>query len=261
MSSSVNGAEVKVSEKQGSLVLTIDRPWAGNSISLPTAKGLREAMAASRTRTDLRGIVITGAGGKFFCTGGDLKAYRALRTPEELSETFGFIRDLLVEIEHHPLPVIAAIDGYALGGGAELALACDLRIASPAAKIGFPQAKLGLLPGWNGTERLVRAIGPSRATRLLLEAAALPAEEALALGLVDIVTTGADAADGSLDYLAGLTAAPLAIRAVKEAVRASRPAVSTETTAEMFARLWFTEDHREAELAFVEKRKPVFTGK
>ncbi|MDB5592032.1 enoyl-CoA hydratase/isomerase family protein [Enterovirga sp.] len=253
--------EIRVADAKGSLLLTINRPEAGNSLALSTAEALRAALAAARGRTDLRGIVITGAGGKFFCTGGDLKAYRAIATPAELAHTFGTVRSLLRDIEQHPLLVIAAIDGYALGGGAELALACDLRIAAPSARFGFPQAKLGIIPGWNGTERLVRIVGPGRATRLLLDGTGLTAEQALAMGLIDIVTGGTDAAEQALDYLAGLEAAPLAARAVKEAVRASQPALDADATAAIFERLWFTEDHREAERAFAEKRTPTFTGR
>lgn len=260
MSSSVTDRPVQVREAPGCLVLVIDRPHAGNSISLETAQALQAALTDSRERTDINGIVVTGAGGKFFCTGGDLKAYRSLRTPDELARTFGFVRELLLDIERYPLPVVAAIDGYALGGGAEMALACDLRFASAGAIIGFPQSMLGLIPGWNGTERLVARVGKAKAMRLLLDANRMAAEEALAIGLIDEVTTEGSAVDRACAYLAGLRAAPLAVRAVKEAVQACPPA-ALDVTSAIFERVWFTDDHREAETAFVEKRTPVFRGR
>lgn len=252
---------LRVAVERDALVLTIDRPNVGNSIALPTARAMRAALDAISDRADLRGIVVTGGCGKFFCAGGDLKAYRALETPEQLAEAFDTVRALLVAFEASPLPVIAAIDGYALGGGAEMALACDLRFASPGAVIGFPQSTLSLIPGWNGTERLVALVGPARATRLLLDASRLSATDALAIGLVDEVTAEAPARERALDYLAGLTAAPLAIRAVKRAVRACRPPLTADATSGIFRDLWFTDDHREAERAFAEKRRPVFAGR
>jgi enoyl-CoA hydratase/carnithine racemase len=261
MSSNATDLLVSATESRNSLVLTINRPEAGNSISLETARAMRAALEESQGRTDLRGVVITGAGGKFFCAGGDLKAYRALETAEQLAHTFGFVRELLFEIERHPLPVIAAIDGYALGGGAELALACDLRFASRGAKMGFSQSALGLIPGWNGTERLVATVGKAKAMRLLLEARHIPEQEALELGLVDHVTEAQRALDHALTYLEDMRAAPLAARAVKAAVQACSPTSGFDVTSEIFERLWFTEDHREAELAFVEKRRPVFKGR
>lgn len=261
MFSNETDSPVRVTDSRNALVLTIDRPEAGNSISLETARAMRAALAQSRDRTDLGGIVITGAGGKFFCAGGDLKAYRTLETPEQLAHTFGFVRDLLFDIEKHPLPIIAAIDGYALGGGAELALACDLRFASRGATIGFSQSSLGLIPGWNGTERLVATVGKSTALRLLLDAGHMSAQDACALGLVDHVAEAESALDYALTYLAELRAPPLAARGIKAAVQACCATAGCDETSRIFESLWFTEDHREAELAFVEKRRPVFKGR
>ena len=254
---------IKTAEHGAALVITIDRPHAGNAISLDTAHALGAALAACRDRDDLRGVIITGAGGKFFCTGGDVKAYRAITTPTELDTTFGAVRQLLRAIERHPLPILAAIDGYAIGGGGELAIACDLRFMADSAQIGFPQARLGIIPGWNGTERLVRLIGRARAMRLLLNATRITATEALAIGLVDTVTEDGGALAAALAFIAGLDVAPLSIRGTKEAIRAAAgdPAASAAATSAIFARLWFTDDHREAEAAFVEKRAPVFKGR
>lgn len=258
MSSSATSPPIIVTERGCALVIAIDRQQAGNSVSLETAEAIGAALAAARDRPELRGAVITGAGDKFFCTGGDVKAFRTIANAAELHLVFGAVRALLRAIEDHPLPVLAAINGYALGGGAELALACDLRFAAPNAEIGFPQARLGIIPGWNGIERLVRLVGRPRATRLLLQAARLSAAAALDAGLVDVV---ADAPlSAALAFLDSLDGAPLALRGIKQAIRTTDQPDPTATIEQIFEKLWFTSDHREAEAAFVEKRKPVFKG-
>ena len=260
MSSNVIDRPIAASERDGVLILTIDRDGVGNAICRDTAQAMRDALDATAGRTDLRGIIVTGAGVRFFCTGGDLKAYRAISTPTELAETFAVVRGLLDALEAHPLPVIAAINGYALGGGAELALACDLRFATAAAKIGLPQAKLGIIPGWNGSARLMRAVGYAKAMRMLLTCEQLSAAEALADGLLDGVTDG-DVVDHAVGFLAGLPAAPLAVSATKRALRAAADGDGKAVGEAILEELWFSEDHREAEKAFAEKRAPVFQGR
>lgn len=259
MSSSATKPPVRSEVRSGVLVIIIDREEAGNSVSLATASGMHETLRQAAERKDLRGIVVTGAGDRFFCSGGDLKAYSSITTRDELEATFGTVRDLLNEIERYELPVVAAINGYALGGGAELALGCDLRFADARAKIGFPQSRLSLIPGWNGTERLVRTVGRSQAMRLLLTAERLTAAEAASIGLVDVVSDE-DVVDYAVSFLAGLPAAPLALGAVKRAVHASGSPGADAVNASIFEDLWFTQDHREAEKAFAEKRDPVFRG-
>jgi enoyl-CoA hydratase len=261
MSSNVIEPPVRTAERAGVLVLIIDREQAGNSISRDTAQAMRDALDGTAGRTDLRGIVVTGAGDRFFCTGGDLKAYRAMSSPEELAETFGVVRGLLDDIESHPLPVIAAINGYALGGGAELALACDLRFAAEGAKIGLPQARLGIIPGWNGAERLMHVVGYARAMRMLLSCEQLSAKEALDQGLVDAVAADEDVVDHAVDFLAGMPAAPLAVSATKRTLRAAARGEGQATGEALLEDLWFSEDHREAEQAFAEKRAPAFKGR
>lgn len=250
---------VRVEIRGRALVLTIDRPHAGNSLSLNAIEALGAALATT-CQAALAGVVVTGAGGKFFCTGGDVKAYRSIVDVAGLEAVFGAARRLLHMIEDFPLPVLAAIDGYALGGGLELALSCDLRFAAPGALLGFPQVQLGIIPGWNGTERLVRAIGRARAMRLLLTAQRLTAGEALSMGLVDDVADSP--LDAALAFLDGLNGAPLSIGGIKAAIRATDgdPVAAERTTNAILQRLWFTADHREAEAAFVEKRKPAFQG-
>jgi enoyl-CoA hydratase/carnithine racemase len=256
---------VEVERRGAALVLTIHRPEAGNSVNLATAEGLSAGLERARAEAGLRAVIITGAGGKFFCTGGDVKAYRALESTEALEGTFGRVRRLLDEIEAHPLPVLAAIEGYALGGGLEMALACDQRFAGKGARLGLPQTKLGLIPGWNGVERLVETVGRSHAMRLLYLADPVSSEEALRVGLVDDVTEDGGAVAAAVGFAERLTAtAPLAIEAAKAVciatLRHGRDA-ATENARKTFARLWFTTDHREAEAAFAERRKPQFHGR
>jgi enoyl-CoA hydratase len=251
-------------EKIGvTLVLTIDRVAAGNSLDLRTAEALSVAISDAAADGDLRAIVITGAGERFFCSGGDLKAYQAIVSAEVLESTFGSVRKLLDQFESCPLPIIAAINGYALGGGMELALACDLRIATRSAMIGLPQSKLGLIPGWNGVERLVETVGRSRAMHLLLKGERLDASQAEEIGLIDFVVDGS-AMQAGVDYASSLQEnAPLALGASKQAVLSALRlphAESRPVTSALFERLWFSEDHREAERAFMEKRGPRFKG-
>jgi enoyl-CoA hydratase len=259
--SSVTEAVPREARVGGALVVTLDRPAAGNALDAATIAALRAHLDAAAADPALRCIVLTGSG-RFFCAGGDLKAYRALTDAAALEQVFGAARSLLHAIEAHPLPVIAAIDGYAIGGGAELALACDLRVAGEGASLGLPQLRLGIIPGWDGMERLASLVGRGTAMRLLLTGERLRAEAALALGLVDIAAPVA--LDAALDIAGGLDrAAPLAIRGAKAAMRAlSLPrAEARDAAAAIFARLWFTEDHREAERAFAEKREPTFHGR
>jgi enoyl-CoA hydratase/carnithine racemase len=251
-------------EKIGvSLVLTIDRVAAGNSLDLRTAEALSAAVSDAAADGDLRAIVITGAGERFFCSGGDLKAYQAIVSAEVLESTFGRVRKLLDQFESCPLPIIAAINGYALGGGMELALACDTRIATRSAKLGFPQSKLGLIPGWNGVERLVETVGRSRAMHLLLRGERLDASRAEEIGLIDFVVNGS-AMQAGIEYASSLSEnAPLSLDASKRAVLSALrlpPAESRPVTSALFERLWFSQDHREAERAFMEKRSPKFRG-
>lgn len=251
-------------EKIGAaLVLTIDRVAAGNSLDLRTAEALSRSVDDSAADSDLRAIVITGAGDRFFCAGGDLKAYQAIDSSELLESTFGRVRLLLDQFESCPLPIIAAINGYALGGGMELALACDIRIATRGALLGLPQSRLGLIPGWNGVERLVETVGRSRAMHLLLKGERLDAKRAEEIGLLDFVVDGS-AMQAGVDYASSLQEnAPLSLGASKQAVLSAlrSPGVqSRPVTSALFDRLWFSEDHREAERAFMEKRSPSFKG-
>jgi enoyl-CoA hydratase/carnithine racemase len=254
------------SEREGSAVIfTIDRPEAGNAISLELARELRVQLAQAAKAKHVRTIILTGAGGRFFSSGGDLKRYSRLRTGRQLDRVFGYLRRTLATIEGLDKIVIAAIDGMALGGGAELSLACDLRIASRGALIGFPQARLGLSPAWHGARRLVELLGRGAAMRLLLSAEPVPAVEAQRIGLVDLLTVRGTALAAALEWTRRLDrAAPLALGAIKRVLLAAArqsPSRSARLEEDVFRSLWLSEDHREAERAFLQKRAPRFRGR
>lgn len=259
-------SDLVLAERVGDcLVLRLNRPEAGNAINLATAQDLSACVESCSADASLRALVITGAGDRFFCTGGDVKAYANVASPRELNATFDLIRDLLDAIEALPCPVLAAINGYAIGGGAELALACDLRIMEASAQIGFPQSRLGILPGWDGIERLLPLVGRGAATRLLLTGLRVSAAEAQAMGLANDIAPDGQGVTRALELARSLAeVAPLAVAAIKitlrEAATGGRKA-ARQGAREAFTRLWFSEDHKEAERAFAEKRTPRFAGR
>lgn len=261
-----------LAERRGAaLILRLNRPESGNAISREVALALGEHLRACEADATLRTLIVTGAGSRYFCTGGDVKAYAQLASPDELDRVFNLMRDVCDSIERLPCPVIAAINGYAVGGGAELALACDLRIAEADVQIGFPQSRLGIMPGWDGTERLLRTVGRSAAARLLYTGNRVGATEAREMRLVDEAVPNGTAVARALE-LADTFAevAPLSLAAIKLGLReAGGSATATDgggagartRAREAFARLWFTQDHKEAERAFAEKRAPRFVGR
>ena len=255
-----------IESQQGSTrILTLDRQDAGNALSLELVVALEGALAACRDDSSLRSVIITGAGEKFFCTGGDVKRYSLIEDATHLHEIFDRAAGLLDRIEACELPVFAAINGYAIGGGLELALACDMRFAAAGIQMGFPQSRLGIIPGWNGIERMLSVVGRGTAMRLLLSGDRVDANEAHRLGLVDFVAQDESALDAALAFAERLdSAAPQALRAmtrvVSQTLHAPRDQARALARAE-FGRLWFTEDHKEAEAAFAQKRAPKFTGR
>ncbi len=255
---------LKRDRRGGVEILTIDREGAGNSMNSGTSIGFNDALDGLEQDGGLRAVVVTGAGERFFCAGGDIKEYAEVTTDDALHTTFDRTRRALDRLEGLPVPVIAAVNGYALGGGAELMLACDWRVAAPHARIGLTQVRLGIIPAWNGIERLVRDCGPRVGLKLATTGEELSAERAKELGLIDEIATDRTPLEAALAYAEALEAAgPLALAAAKRVALAAaygdydkaRALTRAETAA-----LWFTEDHREAEAAFKEKRKPVFRG-
>ena len=244
-------------------VLTLDRPGAGNSISSGLTGVLLEELERLAGDETVHAVIITGAGERFFCTGGDVKEYRLIETEEELNARFDRTRRAMDMLEGLHCPVIAAINGYALGGGAEIILCCDYRIAEEHARIGWPQVRLGIIPAWNGIDRLVRDCGPRVASRMMLTGEQVSAAEARELAIIDqVVPRGAGLAAArawAADLRAG---APLALRVTKRVIRSTDGLERVrELQKRLFPALWFSQDHKEAEAAFAERRAPDFTGR
>ena len=256
---------VTIRREDRALVVTISREHAANSISREVVAGLERAVDEARAAGDLRALVLTGAGDRFFAAGGDIKQYRALVDRETLAESFGPPRRLMDALEALPIPVVAAVNGYALGGGAELMLAADLRLAAATARIGFPYVKLGLIAGWHGSERLARCCGYSNAMKLLLTGEPVDAREAMRIGLVNDVVEEGSVVDAALALARQFDShAPLSLAATKRVMQGAYrlpPDALRELMDATFESLWLSEDHREAEAAFEEKRPPAFKGR
>jgi enoyl-CoA hydratase len=252
-------------EREGAIAtFTINRPHVLNALNRPTLADLRQALAQVKDDDEVRVVIITGAGDKAFVAGADIGELAVL-SPARGREHALAGQDVFDRIEQLGKPVIAAINGYALGGGCELAMACTLRIAAEGARLGQPEIKLGILPGYSGTQRLPRIVGKGRAMEMLLTGTPIPAAEAERIGLVNRVVPGAallaEAKRLALD-LAGQ--APLAVRYILAAVNvgAEMPlaeACSYEAT--LFGLVASSDDMREGTRAFLEKRTPAFTGR
>lgn len=238
-------------------VVTIDRPKALNALNSTVLDELCQAFEAIDLET-VRCVVITGSGEKSFVAGADIGEMSNLTQGE--AEAFGKKgNDLFRMIETFPVPVIAAVNGYALGGGCELALCCDIRICSDNAQFGQPEVGLGITPGFGGTQRLVRAVGPGRAKEMIYTARSIKADDALRVGLVNAVYPQAELMPAVMK-LAGTIAknAPIAVRACKKAINEGTQvdmdsAIVIEE--KLFGSCFETEDQREGMQAFLEKRK------
>jgi enoyl-CoA hydratase len=244
--------------------VTINRPDVLNAINRPTLDALRRAILDLSHDDGVRAVVLTGAGQKAFVAGADINEL-AVQTPEggrEHALTGQHVFDL---IENMGKPVIAAINGYALGGGCELAMACTIRLAADTARIGLPEVTLGILPGYAGTQRLSRLVGKGKALELILTGAAITAEDAVRIGLVNRVVPAADLlpqAQALAERLA--SQAPIAVRYILSAIHKGLEMPFAEACvfeATLFGLVASTEDMREGTRAFLEKRKPLFKGR
>jgi enoyl-CoA hydratase len=242
-------------------LITINRPQAMNALNPATIIELSTAIAELEQQAEVHVIIITGAGEKAFVAGGDVALMRTL-TPIQARDVALMAAELFQRIENSPCVVIAAINGYALGGGCELALACDLRLAAERAKLGQPEVNLGIIPGWGGTQRLPRLIGISRAKELMFTGERISAEHALKLGLVDHVYPDDQLLDHAQALAQTIAAKPqTAIRMIKEAVKNGMSMDQDKAIlyeAEMFGMCFTTAEQKEGMDAFLEKRPAVW---
>jgi enoyl-CoA hydratase len=238
-------------------VVTIDRQDALNALDVETLTELRDRLAELADDESTRVVVLTGAGDRAFVAGADIK-YMAGLGAEEAKEWGGLGHEAARLLEEMPKPTIAAINGFALGGGCELALGCDLRYASSRARLGQPEIDLGIVPGWGGTQRLARICGLGVAKDLILTGRQVDAEEALRIGLVNAIAD--PVLERALEIAQKLAAkSPGAVRVAKRLLNLSPGALERE--AEEFGDLFATEDAKEGLAAFAEKRAPRFVGR
>lgn len=253
---------IRVQTADGVATLIVDRPEARNAIDRRTTEELERALANLEGDEGIGVVILTGGGEKVFVSGADIRDLKE-RTRFDALEARN--SRLFRRIQVLEKPTIAAVNGYALGGGCELALACDLRIASTRARFGFPEVGLGIIPSAGGTQRLPRLIGLSRATELILTGRIIEAEEALRIGLVSRIAKPGELLPAASE-LAGqlLKRGPLALRLAKQALRAALDLpldAGLDYESALQATLFESEDKLEGMTAFLEKREPRFRGK
>lgn len=253
-------------EQRGSVVVwTIDRESRMNSLSRPLLLAFGKLTREAATNESVKAIVITGRGEKAFCAGADLKERQGM-TDNDIRVQVELYRSELGPLDRSPKPVVAALNGVAFGGGLELALVCDLRVAAAHAQVGLPETTLGIIPGAGGTQRLPRVVGEARAKEMILLGRRLSAAEALSWGLVNRVTpAGTNVVDDAIAFVAPIAhGAPIAQRAALEAIDRSFDAtleLGLELEKVSYDKVLVSEDRREALAAFAEKRRPVFKGR
>jgi len=248
---------VRVDREDAVAVVTIDRQEALNALDVATLTELRDRLRELDADDAVRALVLTGAGEKAFVAGADIK-YMSGLDPAAAKEWGALGHEAARLLEEMPKPTIAAINGFALGGGCELALGCDLRYAASRAKLGQPEIDLGIVPGWGGTQRLARVCGLGAAKDLILTGRTVDAEEALRIGLVDAIAD--PVLERALETARALAAkSPVALRVAKRLLNLSPGALERE--AEEFGELFASEDAKEGLAAFAEKRAPRFTGR
>ena len=252
---------IKIEINDGIAVLTLNRPEVRNALDYVTWDEIRAGMRELRFNDDAHVIILTGAGGKAFASGADIKALNARTVSEQMNSE---VNEILYEITMHKKPVIAAVDGYALGGGCELAMACDIRIATKKSKFGQPEVNLGIIPGGGGTQRLQRLVGIGKAKELIFTGDIISAEEAERIGLIEKVVEDGTVLEAAIEMAKKIKAkGPVAITLAKQAIN-----VGANT--DLYSGLCFerysqaiafsTADKAEGTLAFIEKRPAQFKG-
>ncbi len=250
--------------EEGILTITINRPDKMNALNKDVITELGAAMQDAIENTEVKGIIITGAGPKAFVAGADISEFIPLDSSEGAALA-GRGRELVFDrIENCPKPVIAAVNGFALGGGCELAMACHMRIASDNARFGQPEINLGIIPGYGGTQRLTRLVGKGKAMEMILTADMISADQAKVLGLVNYVASQDTVIAKCRELLQKIQVKPpLAVARIIASINegaAGNPAGFDNEIAR-FGECFDTEDMKEGAAAFLEKRKPVFKGK
>jgi enoyl-CoA hydratase len=246
-------------------VLTINRPEKYNALNDEVVAELSAAMDELAADDEVRAVIVTGAGDKAFVSGADIGMLQGLKGPHEAIANSRRGQAMTLKVENLRKPVIAALNGYALGGGLELAMACDIRLASETARVGQPEINLGISPGYGGTQRLSRLVGKGMAKLMIFTGDMIDAQEALRIGLVQKVVPQAELLGEAKGLAAKLAAKPpLTLSACKEAINLGlevdlERGLATESLE--FGALSATEDYHEGTSAFLEKRKPVFKGK
>ncbi|HEX6497728.1 MAG TPA: enoyl-CoA hydratase-related protein [Micromonosporaceae bacterium] len=256
------GEFVRVEVSDGIGTVRLDRPPM-NALNIQVQEELRAAAAEITGNDEIRAAIVYG-GEKVFAAGADIKEMAEM-SYVDMAARAGALSSAFDAVARIPKPVVAAITGYALGGGCELALACDWRVVADDAKLGQPEINLGIIPGAGGTQRLARLVGPARAKDLIFSGRMVDAEEALRIGLADRVVPAAEVYAAAVELVRRYVTGPAqALRAAKLAVDGGLEmdlASGLTWESQLFAALFATEDKREGMAAFVEKRKPKFTGR
>jgi enoyl-CoA hydratase len=253
---------LRVESDKGIALVTINRPDKRNALNAVVRREIVEALDQLRADRDVRVVVLTGADDRAFIAGADITEFAERTATEQRAAMTG--RRLFEEIASFPRPTIAMINGFALGGGCEVALACDLRVATRSARLGQPEIRLGLLPGGGGTQRLPRLVGPGRAMRLILTGEIIDATEAERIGLVDWVVEDGSLREKTMEIATTIAAfSPVALELAKTAVRTAMETPLSAGLAherDLFIAAFASEDRAEGVRAFLEKREPRFTG-